>query len=55
MIEKYKVVGKTGDGLPYWQVVEMVSGIGEMWIKGVSLKKQEMIDLAEKLNKEATE
>ena len=48
---KYKVTTYTGDGDHYYQVVEMIGDI-EMYIKGVSRNKQEMIELADKLNKE---
>ena len=47
-------VKQNGDGIGYY-VAEMVPGIGEMWIKGCSLNRQEMIDLALKLNQEAAE
>jgi hypothetical protein len=42
------VVRQTSDGVGYY-VVEMIHGM-EMFIKGTSLNKQEMIDLAKKLN-----
>jgi len=48
----YKVTTYTGDGDHYYRVVEVI-GDFEMYCKGVSRNKQEMIDLAEKLNKEA--
>lgn len=49
---KYRVVGDSGDGIPFWKVVEVHGGNYELFIKGISKDKQEMIDLAEKLNKE---
>ena len=48
----YKVTTYTGDGDHYYRVMEIVCGI-EMYCVGVSRNKQEMIDLAEKLNNEA--
>lgn len=48
-MKKY-IVKMSSDALGYY-VVEMVGDI-EMYIKGTSYSKQEMIDLAEKLNKE---
>jgi len=51
-MKKY-IVKMTSDAVGYY-VVEMVAGM-EMYIKGTSHSKQEMIDLAEKLNKEAAE
>jgi len=50
----YKVVGHDGDGIPFWRVVEVICGM-ELYSQGVSRNKQEMIDLAEKLNKKAAE
>ncbi len=50
----YKVVGHDGDGIPFWRVVEVICGM-ELYSQGMSRNKQEMIDLAEKLNKEAAE
>jgi len=47
----YKVTVYTGDLDHYYRVVEVVGGM-ELFCKGVSRNKQEMIDLAEKLNKE---
>jgi len=47
----YKVVGSDGDGIPFWKVVEVHGGL-ELWSKGMSRNKQEMIDLANKLNNE---
>jgi len=47
----YKVTTYTGDGDYYYRVMEMI-GDFEMYCKGVSRNKQEMIDLAEKLNNE---
>lgn len=47
----YKVVGRDGDGIPFWMVVEVHGGL-ELWSKGMSRNKQEMIDLANKLNNE---
>jgi hypothetical protein len=51
-MKKYQVKTNS-DGIGYY-VVEMIGNM-EMYIKGVSLVRQEMIDLAEKLNKEDTE
>ena len=50
----YKVVGDDGDGIPFWRVVEVIGGM-ELFVKGVSRNKQEMIDLADKLNAEVQE
>jgi len=49
-VKKY-IVKMTSDAVGYY-VVEIVAGM-EMYIKGTSYSKQEMIDLAEQLNKEA--
>jgi hypothetical protein len=48
-MKKY-VVKQTSDAVGYY-VVEMVHDM-EMYIKGTSLSKQEMIALAKKLNEE---
>jgi hypothetical protein len=45
----YRVRGNSGDGIPFWEVIEVHGGL-ELFLKGVSRDKQEMIDLAEKLN-----
>ena len=45
------IVRQNGDGVGYYVVALSLSGM-ELWIKGTSLDKQEMIALAEKLNKE---
>ena len=50
----YKVMTYTGDLDHYYQVMEVV-GDFELYCKGVSRNKQEMIDLAEKLNSEVQE
>ena len=50
-IDSYKVVGHDGDGIPFWRVVKVISGM-ELYVKGVSRNKQEMINLANKLNEE---
>ena len=50
----YKVMTYTGDLDHYYRVVEVIGGM-ELFVKGVSRNKQEMIDLAEKLNSEARE
>lgn len=50
-VDSYKVVGHDGDGIPFWRVVEIIAGM-EMFVKGVSRDKQEMLDLAKKLNEE---
>ncbi len=47
----YKVTTYTGDLDLYYRVVEVICG-EELFVKGVSRNKQEMIDLADKLNKE---
>ena len=49
----YKVIGHNGDGISFYMVKEIVGGM-ETFVKGVSRNKQEMIDLAEKLNSELT-
>ena len=51
-MSKYRVK-QTSDGVGYY-VVEMVGDI-EMYIKGTSLSRKEMIALADKLSKEAAE
>ena len=48
-MKKY-IVKMTSDAVGYY-VVEMVAGL-EMYIKGTSYSKQEMIELADRLNKE---
>jgi hypothetical protein len=50
----YKVKTYTGDLDHFYQVVEVIGDM-ELFVKGVSRNKQDMIDLAEKLNKEAAE
>ena len=50
----YKVTTYTGDLDHYYRVVEVIGDM-ELFVKSVSRNKQEMIDLAEKLNKEAAE
>jgi hypothetical protein len=50
---KHYEVRMNRDGVGYY-VVEVI-GHMDLFIKGNSLNKQEMIDLAEKLNKEAAE
>ena len=48
----YKVKYDDGDGIPFWKVVAYIGNI-DMWSMGMSRSKEEMIELAEKLNKEA--
>ena len=48
-MKKY-IVKMTSDAVGYY-VVEVIHGL-EMYIKGTSYSKQEMIDLAAKLNAE---
>ena len=43
-------VRQTSDGVGYY-VVEVVAGIGDMYIVGTSMKRNEMVKLADKLNK----
>lgn len=50
---KHYEVRMDRDGVGYY-VVEVLGNM-DLFIKGNSLNKQEMIDLAEKLNKEAQE
>ena len=46
---KYEVRANN-DGVGYY-VVEVIGGM-DMYVQGVSLNKQEMVDLAKKLNEE---
>lgn len=52
MAKKYEVRANS-DGIGYY-VVEVI-GTMDLFIKGCSLNKQEMIELAKKLNEEVAE
>jgi hypothetical protein len=49
-MKKRYIVKQNSDGIGYY-VVEVLGNM-ELYIKGVSLVRQEMIDLANKLNSE---
>ena len=51
-MKRYQVRANS-DGIGYY-VVEVIAGM-DMYIQGVSLQRQEMIELALKLNQEAAE
>ena len=53
MATKRYIVKSNNDGVGYY-VVEVLGDM-ELFIKGASLNKQEMIELSDKLNKEAQE